>query len=165
MRELIDKVRNEDLTKSDIYFVPEATNGSRRPKIGEPLPDFALRDINGNEVTAEDIRGRKTLAVFWSLTCPHCAAMMSDLKAWNDSRVENDPQLIVFSDGAVDDHKDVGIRAPVVLDPGYKTSEKLGMFGTPSAVVVDEHGRIASETGVGATNIWALVHRKPKGTG
>jgi peroxiredoxin/uncharacterized membrane protein YphA (DoxX/SURF4 family) len=161
IRELTEKVRSEDLTKGDIYFVPESTNGSRRPKIGEALPDFSLRDINGNEVTAEDIRGRKTLAVFWSLTCPHCSAMMSDLKAWNDARGETDPQLLVFSEGSEDDHKAFELTAPIVLDPGYKTSQKLGMFGTPSAVVLDEHGRIATETGVGAANIWALIGRKP----
>ena len=161
IRELIDKLRTEDLTRSDIYFVPESTNGSRKPKIGEALPDFSLRDIDGNEITAEDIRGRRTLAVFWSLTCPHCSAMMSDLKAWNDARGDSDPRLLVFSEGSEDDHKQFELTAPIVLDPGYKTSEKLGMFGTPSAVVLDEQGRIATETGVGAANIWALIGRRP----
>jgi peroxiredoxin/uncharacterized membrane protein YphA (DoxX/SURF4 family) len=161
IRELIDKVRNEDLAKGDIYFVTESTNGSRQPRIGVALPDFSLRDTKGNEITAEYIRGRKTLAVFWSLACPHCTAMMSDLKSWNDARGESDPQLLVFSDGSEDDHKEVELSAPIVLDPGYRTAEKLGMFGTPSAVVVDEQGRIASETGVGSANIWALIGRRP----
>ena len=74
--------------------------------------------------------------------------------------IGSDPQLFVFSEGSEDDHKKVELSAPIVLDPGYKTSEKLGMFGTPSAVVLDERGRIASETGVGAANIWALIGRR-----
>ncbi|HEX6124584.1 MAG TPA: redoxin domain-containing protein [Pyrinomonadaceae bacterium] len=161
IRELIEKVRSADLSGDSVYFVTGTDNGSRQPKIGETLPDFSLPDINGREIKAADFRGKKTLAVFWSLTCPHCTAMMNDLKAWNDSRGEEDPELLVFSDGEAADHKGVELRAPILLDKGYKTAEKLGMFGTPSAVVLDADGRIASETGVGAANIWALLGRKP----
>jgi hypothetical protein len=57
----------------------------------------------------------------------------------------------------VDDHLGIGLDAPIILEAGYKIAEKLGMFGTPSAVVIGEDGRIASETGVGASNIWALI--------
>jgi hypothetical protein len=34
------------------------------------------------------------------------------------------------------------------------------MLGTPSAVLIDENGRIISETAIGAQNIWALVGRR-----
>jgi peroxiredoxin/uncharacterized membrane protein YphA (DoxX/SURF4 family) len=160
IRELIEKARAEDLNKSHIYFAGQSGNGDRKPKIGESLPDFTLPDSKGNEITAELVRGKKTLAVFWSLTCPHCVAMMNDLKAWNESRSEEDPHLIVFSDGEPEDHRDVDLDAPIVLDKGYKTAAKLGMFGTPSAVVLDERGHIVSETGVGASNIWALIGKR-----
>jgi hypothetical protein len=36
----------------------------------------------------------------------------------------------------------------------------MGMFGTPSAVLIDENGIIATETAVGASNIWALLGRQ-----
>lgn len=162
IRDLIDRVRTGNLTDENVYFAGEANNGGRKPKIGEPLPEFLLNDIHGNEVSAADLKGRRTLAVFWSLTCPHCTAMMNDLRTWNDeSRSDRDPGLIVFSEGTPEDHKGVALKAPVVLDAGYKTAEKFGMYGTPSAVVVDENGRIASETAVGSSNIWALIGRKP----
>ncbi len=161
IRELIDKVRTGNLADENVYFAGEANNGGRQPKIGEPLPEFSLNDIYGNEVGSDDLKGRRTLVVFWSLTCPHCVAMMNDLRRWNESRSAADPGLIVFSEGTPEDHKDVALNAPVVLDAGYKTAEKFGMYGTPSAVVVDEKGRIASETGVGSANIWALIGRKP----
>src|SRR5215204_710994 len=159
IRELIDKLRKENLADSDLFVVGESANGDRKPKIGEPLPEFSLRNVRGSEVTEADLRGTKTLAVFWSLTCPHCVAMINDLKAWDDSRREDDPKLIVFSDGSVEDHEEVGLDA-IVLDSGYKTAAKLGMFGTPSAVMLDESGRVVSETGVGAANIWALIGKR-----
>ncbi len=160
IRELIEKVRDGDLSDKDLFFVGAAGNGDRPPKIGEELPEFTLNDIRGNEMTAANLIGKRTLAVFWSLTCPHCHAMMNDLKEWDDARSDQDPRLIVFSDGDVKAHEGVELNSPVILDVGYKTAEKLGMFGTPSAVVLDERGRIVSETGVGAANIWALIGRR-----
>jgi len=160
IRELVNKIKTSAHESPHTYFANESNNGSRAPKIGEEIPDFALSDVNGNAVTADDIRGRRTVAVFWSPTCPHCTAMMNDLKAWDSSRQPGDPELVVFSDGPKEQHADLGLNAPVVLDPGYKTSEQLGMYGTPSAVVFDESGRFITETGVGASNIWALIGKR-----
>ncbi len=160
MRELIQGLRDENVSDRDLYFVSDSVNGDRQPKIGEYLPEFSLKDIKGNEVTASDLRGKKTVAVFWSPSCPHCASMMKELKAWDDSRRVSDPHLIVFSDGSMEEHEPFDLNSPVVLDSGYKTAAQLGMFGTPSAVLLDETGRIITETGVGASNIWALLGKR-----
>jgi peroxiredoxin len=160
MRELIQGLRDENVSDRDLYFVSDSVNGDRQPKIGEYLPEFSLKDIKGNEVTASDLRGKKTVAVFWSPSCPHCASMMKDLKAWDESRRVSDPHLIVFSDGSKEEHEPFDLNSPVVLDSGYKTAAQLGMFGTPSAVLLDETGRIITETGVGASNIWALLGKR-----
>lgn len=159
IRELIDKVREDDLSDRS-FFVGRANNGARPPKIGETIPEFSLEDISGKVIALDDLKGKRTLAVFWSLTCPHCTAMMNELKAWDASRGEADPRLVVFSDGSKEDHQKLGLNAPVVLDAGYKIAETLGMFGTPSAVLVDESGTIITETAMGASNIWALIGRR-----
>lgn len=160
IRELIEGLRQGNVADRDLYFLSESVNGNRQPKIGEYLPEFSLRDVNGNEITASDIRGKKTVAVFWSPSCPHCKSMMTDLKAWDESRSAADPHLIVFSDGSADEHQALGLKSPVVLDAGYKTAGQLGMFGTPSAVILDESGKIVTETGIGSTNIWALIGKR-----
>ena len=160
IRELINRIRSSSRNEATTYFTNEANNGARPPKIGEEIPDFTLSDLDGNAITADDIRGRRTLAVFWSPTCPHCAAMMNELKAWDSGRQPGDPNLVVFSDGPKEQHADLGLNAPVVIDPGYRTSAQLGMLGTPSGVVFDENGRFLTETGVGASNIWALIGKR-----
>jgi hypothetical protein len=86
--------------------------------------------------------------------------MMDELKSWDASRGANDPELIVFSDGAKEDHKDLGLNAPVIIDSGYKTTAELGMFGTLSGVIIDESGTIVTATATGAPNIWALVGKR-----
>ena len=52
-----------------------------------------------------------------------------------------------------------GVKGGTSLE-AYKTAAGFGMFGTPSAVLVNDEGKIISETAVGAANIWSLVGKK-----
>jgi peroxiredoxin/uncharacterized membrane protein YphA (DoxX/SURF4 family) len=158
IRSLVDKIANSDVTDPFFYFATKPDHG-RPPRIGQPVPEFTLSDIDGERVTQSQITGRRTLVTFWSPGCPHCGEMLNSLREWETSRSIDDPGLVVFSDGSIDELKALGLKAPIVIDPGYKVAAGLGMFGTPSAVLVDETGTIITETAVGATNIWALLGR------
>lgn len=162
IRHLIEHVRTSDLS-SDLLHVAEHRTGGRTPLIGKAVPEFMVADVNGREVTDKDLLGQRTVAVFWSLTCPHCISMMEDLREWDLSKNGSDPALVVFSDGDAEDHSELQLKSPLVLDEGHKTSAKLGMFGTPSAVLIDEKGIIVSETAVGSTNVWALLGKSDTG--
>jgi hypothetical protein len=86
-------------------------------------------------------------------------AMMSELKEWDLRKGSDDPNLVVFSEGDAAQHSELGLKSPIVLEPGFKTAISLGMSGTPSAVLLDEDGVIVSETAIGAPNIWSLIDR------
>ncbi len=159
IRELIESVKAETFEDEFVYFVNGSPNG-RVSKIGEAVPDFTLSDLDGREITERDLLGKKTLAAFWSLGCPHCGRMMDELRKWDLSRSADEPNLVVFSEGDEAVHKELALASPILLEKDYKTAEKLGMFGTPSAVLIDEKGRIVSETAVGAPNIWALIGKR-----
>jgi thiol-disulfide isomerase/thioredoxin/uncharacterized membrane protein YphA (DoxX/SURF4 family) len=160
IRELVERVKTENL-ESEYVFVANGNNAHGvEPKIGENVPEVVLRDLDGNEITPADFRGKKTLVAFWSTTCPHCIGMIRELQAWDREKGADEPNLLVFSQGDADDHREFGLKSPIVLDKDYKTAEKFGMYGTPSAVLVNEEGVIVSETATGATNIWALLGKK-----
>jgi thiol-disulfide isomerase/thioredoxin len=159
IRELVERLEAASLDEPLTYFARHDHHG-RGMKIGEVVPDFALEDIEGRSIKGSDLKGRSTLVAFWSTHCRHCERMLPELKDWERSRRNGDPDLIVFSDGDVEEHRLLEFRSPVVLDKGYKVAEKLGMFGTPSAVLIDEKGTIISETAVGAEHIWALLGAK-----
>ena len=163
IEDLVAKILRADLDQPFTYF-PNADHHGRGLKMGAQAPDFALTDVNGNEITKKDLIGRTTLITFWSPTCPHCTSFLEELREWESTQKNGNPRLLVISDGEPDQHKDLGLRATVVLDKGYRTAAKLGMFGTPSAVLVDETGTITTETGIGAANIWALIGRHKNGS-
>jgi len=157
IRELVEGIVSSGLENEYVFF---ANGDSDKLLIGSEVPDFTLVDLDGEEYNRASFSGQRTLAAFWSTTCPFCVNMIEDLKAWNSSKGERDPQLIVFSDGDPEQHKALELDAPILLEKDYTTAAKIGMNGTPSAVLIDDKGRIVSETGVGAAMIWALLGMK-----
>jgi hypothetical protein len=49
------------------------------------------------------------------------------------------------------------LRSPVVLDQEFAVGFAFGASGTPSAVLVDEGGKVASEVAVGAEAVLELA--------
>jgi len=161
--DLVTKINEADLDEPFTYF-PGANHDGRGLKIGMAAPDFSLPDLDGRTVTKQDLLGKKTLVTFWSPTCPHCTSFLDALREWESTQTNGGPRLMLISDGDADQHKDLGLQAPVLLDEGYRVAAKLGMSGTPSAVLIDETGTIITETGIGAANIRALIGRHKNGS-
>jgi methylamine dehydrogenase accessory protein MauD len=127
------------------------------PKVGEPAPELRLPDLAGNEVSLDDFRGEETLLLFWSPECGFCQEMLPDLKEWEAAQPEGAPRVLVVSDGTVEDNEAMGLRSPMVLDQTYAVSDAFGGSGTPSAVLVDPEGRIASDVVVGSSAVLDLI--------
>ena len=127
------------------------------PKVGEPAPEVRLPDLEGKDVSLDDFRGEATLVLFWSPGCGFCQEVLPDLKEWEAALPEGAPSLLVVSDGTVEDNEAMGIRSPVVLDHDYAVSDAFGAGGTPSAVLVDAEGRVASKVVVGASAVLELA--------
>lgn len=160
IRGLIEQIRSEDLDQEFTYFSHDHDHGHSHNKIGESVPQFSVQDIKGEVIDSDYFKGHQTLVTFWSPTCQFCNSMMDELRAWEKTKGADAPKLVLFSEGDRQAHEEFQLNSPVILDEGYKTAAGFGMFGTPSAVLVNEDGRIISETAVGAANIWSLVGKK-----
>ncbi len=156
IEELVEKIKASDLEQEFTHFT--LGNGSHsHVEIGADVPEFAIEALDGRTITSGDLRGKTTLVTFWSPTCPHCVRMIEEIQVWDNAKGPNEPNLIVFSDGDEQPHRDLGLSSPVIIDKDYAVAAKLGMHGTPSAVLVNENGKFVSEIAIGAPNIWALI--------
>jgi peroxiredoxin len=126
-------------------------------KIGEPAPPLKLPDLNGKTVNLAGFRGKETLVLFWNPGCGFCQRMLPDLKEWEQNRPQGAPKLLVVSAGTTEANKEMGLHSPVVLDQNFATGSAFGANGTPSAVLVDRKGRVASELAVGAPAVLELA--------
>jgi len=66
------------------------------------------------------------------------------------------PGLVFVSTGTVEANRASGFRSPVLLDQSFAAGRVLGVTGTPSAVLVDAEGNIASGIAVGAPSVIEL---------
>jgi hypothetical protein len=75
-------------------------------------------------------------------------------------RRSGDVQVLMVSRGEVEANRlkaeEYGLTFPVVLQRQWEVSREFGMFGTPSAYLIDEAGIIAEDVAVGAEPILAL---------
>jgi len=83
--------------------------------------------------------------------------MLPEIKQWEETRPEAAPGLLFVSAGSEDANRDMGISSPVLLDQNFAAGRAFGASGTPSAVLVDAEGRIASEVAVGAPAVLGLA--------
>jgi thiol-disulfide isomerase/thioredoxin/uncharacterized membrane protein YphA (DoxX/SURF4 family) len=126
-------------------------------KVGEVAPEVKLPDLEGNTIGLEDFRGEETLVLFWNPGCGFCRQMLPDLKGWEARAPEGAPRLLVVSAGSEEANKEMGLTSPVLLDQQFASGRAFGASGTPSAVLVDAEGKVASGVAVGARAVLELA--------
>ncbi|HEV2122444.1 MAG TPA: redoxin family protein [Chloroflexota bacterium] len=127
------------------------------PQVGDPAPPIKLPDLNGKTVDLAKLRGTQVLVLFWNPGCGFCNRMLDDLKAWEAKRPKGAPKLLIVSTGDPEANRAMGLRSLLVLDQGFSVGSAFGASGTPSAVLVDNKGNIASDIAVGAPAVLALA--------
>lgn len=157
IKDLIEGIRSKDLTQDYVYVAN--MNGLTQPlKIGERVPDFSFETVTGETITPEYLTGKRTLAILWGMTCPHCVDMHEALLEWDSSRGANDANLLILVSGDEEEAaRGLVFISPTVAGKGSELAKSIGLQGTPSAMLIDEHGNIASSTASGAEKIWALI--------
>lgn len=160
IRDLIGLLRREDFIHPGFFVA----NGNKpgRVKVGERISPFKLPTADGKELSNEFFSGSESVAFFLSTTCAHCAEMIDQIRKWEVSPERNGTKAVVFSEGDPELHLSYGLSTPIALDRAYRVATGMGMFGAPSAVLIDADGKIASETAVGGPMIWALVGHQPE---
>ncbi|MDX9972619.1 MAG: thioredoxin family protein [FCB group bacterium] len=136
--------------------------------IGQAMPDFTLKDLDGKEHSLSQHKGNPVVLVFVSNGCPWSRGadpQLSELaKAYQekgvvvlgiDSDKNNTPEQIK----AYVTEKNVGY--PILKDEGNKVADLLGAKQTPEVFLVDKDGKLVyhgavddrkAETEAGKTN-------------
>ena len=115
------------------------------PEIGAQAPDFALRDLEGNEVRLSDYRGRTVLLTFWATWCGPCRLEMPTFEGrYQELKDEGFTVLGLNYDEPVEDvsafRDELGLSFPLLLDPGGSVQRLYRIRGYPSSIFVDPQG-------------------------
>lgn len=158
-------VRPDGTIGSQIYEGPDAVSalmghavGERsRIMLGRRAPQIELPDLNGAIVSLSSFRPRRLVVLFWDPECQFCGDTLPELKALEDNAPEVAPMLLVVSTGTEEATRKMSLSSPLLLDDELVAARAFAAPGTPSAVLIDEQGKVASELAVGAPAVLALA--------
>jgi len=125
--------------------------------VGNPAPALALPDLDGNLQTLFDFAGEEIILLFWSNTCGFCTDILPDLQRWQSRAPTGSPRLVLIASGTAEENRAANLPGAVLLDQHFLTGAAYGATGTPSAVLIDPGGKIASELVAGIPLVLALL--------
>lgn len=118
------------------------------------LPDLAGRRASLQGLLAA---GRPLALVFLHPTCAPCHALADDLYGWRDMRALT---VMPVGSGGVDANAAWARErnlTTMLVEHGHEVGDRYRVHGTPSAVLVDDRGRIASPVAAGPDAIRRLI--------
>lgn len=128
-------------------------------RLGDPAPRFTLKDLSGKVVNLEDLLGSPTLLLFWNVRCRIGKTMLADLKKWDEHPPHGAAKLVFIVTGEKEDVKEAHRRFKSLSlhDPAFDVAPLYGTKFTPSAILMDGQGRVASGLAIGHDNVRALI--------
>jgi peroxiredoxin len=156
---VISLLRNEapNLLDASVAKEPDEPAAPRGVPVGGKAPKVQLPDLEGKEVNLDEIRNGRTALLFWNPGCGFCQRLVEDIKSWEKDRPEGTPQLVLISTGAAEANREHGFESTILLDQGFRTGEAFGASGTPSAILIDAEGNVASGLSVGGPDVMNLL--------
>ncbi len=126
---------------------PKGSELTPAPEIGRLAPDFTLVDMEGNEVTLSDFRGKTVFINFWATWCPPCRAEMPEIEAVYQEYKDKDVVVIGVD---ILEPEDVvrqfveqgGYSWIFILDATGAVSDDYRITAIPTSFFIDREGII-----------------------
>ena len=132
-----------------LLVIPAARAGAVTLTAGQKAPGFTLKDIDGNQVTLDQFRGKTVVIAFWSTWCSRCEEELRFLKETLGRRtdvavllVNQDSERKVSVDRVRAVREKLGITFPVLLDEGLTLWDVYGINALPTSVVIGKDGSL-----------------------
>ena len=118
--------------------------------IGKTVPDFSAMDLDGNQISLEQYRGKVVLLDFWAVWCGPCIAEMPNVKAVYNSYKDEGFDIIGISLDTDEDHlrdylkeNDIPWRQ-VFSGEGWKSpvAQQYGIRAIPAPWLIDKDGTL-----------------------
>lgn len=136
------------------------------PNVRMIAPDFALKDLQGNDVRLSDLRGKTVMINFWATWCPPCRYEMPYIEAVYREKAGEDFVVLAVSidddpDAVVQFVKEFGLTFPVLIDTDKRVSYQYRVRPIPTTFFVDKEG-VIRDVQIGAMDKKTLLKKLSK---
>ncbi|MGH7556395.1 MAG: peroxiredoxin family protein [Gemmatimonadota bacterium] len=134
-------------------------------EVGTRAPDFVARDLDGNRVSLNDLRGQVVLLNIWATWCPPCREEMPSMQRLHERLGPDGLRIVAVSidaaRGSVDSAgrsggdvrafvEEYGLTFDIWHDPSGEIQRIYRTTGIPESFVIDREGIIVKKV-IGAT--------------
>lgn len=128
--------------------------------IGLPAPDFTLTDMQGQQVSLSQFRGKIVILNFWATWCPPCVEEMPSMEQLY--REFKDKDLVVLAVNVESSGQEAvseflakkSYSFKILLDPDAEIQNTYGVFRLPESFLIDRNGVVVEKV-IGGRN-WRL---------
>lgn len=117
--------------------------------IGDNLPEFRLKDLEGNEFFSNQYKGKVMLINFWATWCTYCIEEQPELQRLSEKYGGEDFQTVAMLqddnniDYAIQLKDKSGVTFPILIDKSKKIFDIFGVGDNlPYTLLVDRSGKI-----------------------
>jgi len=135
---------------------PKPAQVPKSPLVGSRAPEFTIPDLDGKAFASVNFNGSGTVLLFWNPACGFCQKMLPEIKDWEAKKSVTAPQLILVSTGSIEANRSMGLESKILIDEKFTVGQMYGANGTPSGLLIDAHGKIASGLAIGAPALMQL---------
>src|SRR5919109_2182981 len=130
---------------------PPADTSHPAPRLGQPLADFTLPDLQGNMVQLSALRGKVVFINIWATWCPPCVEEMPTMQRLYDRLHDRGLEILAISIDALGAQvvapfmQQYRLTFPALLDPAGSIERLYRTSGVPESFVVDKQGRLVEK--------------------
>ncbi|MCW8858789.1 MAG: TlpA family protein disulfide reductase [Deltaproteobacteria bacterium] len=141
-----------------VFLLTACNNSAQEPQpvqqgglIGKEAPDFTLSDMQGNQVSLSQFKGKVVILNFWATWCPPCREEMPSMeKLYRDYQAKGLVMLAVNVEEngkrAVSDFlKRTPHSFPILLDSDNLAQNTYGVFRFPESFIIDRNGVVVEK--------------------
>jgi peroxiredoxin len=123
-----------------------ADSGGTAPRIGKPLADFTLPDLQGRSVQLAAFRGKVVFVNIWATWCPPCVEEMPTIQQLYERLHGQGLEILAVSLDALgtqvvapfmQSHR---LSFPILLDTKNLVQRLYRTMGVPESFIVDKRG-------------------------
>jgi peroxiredoxin len=114
-----------------------------------PVPNFTFPNLEGQEVSLSDFKGKVVFINIWATWCPTCVDEMASMQQLYEKFKGKDFEILSVSIDALGEQvvapfmQKYQLTFPTLLDPMGKIKKLYATTGVPESFIVDKNGNLA----------------------